>query len=628
LWEIIAIMYRSVLSVLLVALLFSGSAFAGPTSSIPNWFKLEKKLFETPTEVLSQLTSLTIDSWTDKQKVQYFDLLAGAYLVLSEYELAREALNKGWVLKERAEPYTLVNMISTKAYFKEIDGDLEGAEADYHTALRVAEQSGSFDAMLVALNGLISYYSFTEEQYERALEFVERASIISKSVMREFLVGDLHNYFGSILSYLGDTEGAFKQYEIAESIYQKLKNNVSLSNMLYNRALLHDESEEYIPALRTYEAFIEKAELWGDPTAQFFGNMGKANSYSYLERYELAYSSIIEAQEALGFIVDNVYLFDFWSSLIYIAADVERFELAETAINEAESLVERMTESEETWYHSELLNGQKYVAKIQGDYENAFEYSESLRYLQYDLMLFEQEEAINLLRINSENAMYQSETDRLAAESRNQQEIIGAKNQIQQILMIVLVMFAVSIAVLVITLQRKARQMRILQQYSAISESVKTSGQRVMENVASLMFDQSERRKAPLSVVIFDFSSMQDVREQFGEQAVDDSNKWIKETLEAEMREEDKCGQLTFGRYMLLLPGAEARVAKKQSDRLITFFKEHEVPGWKDIHLEVSVGISERSRHDRNPNVLTHRASTAVDIARDHGVFSTKVLAV
>jgi GGDEF domain-containing protein len=94
------------------------------------------------------------------------------------------------------------------------------------------------------------------------------------------------------------------------------------------------------------------------------------------------------------------------------------------------------------------------------------------------------------------------------------------------------------------------------------------------------------------------------------------------------MREEDKCGQLSFGRYMLLLPGAETRLAKKLSDRLVQYFKDQAVPGWPAISLEVSVGISERSRHDRNPTVLTHRATAAVDMAKDQGIFSVKILAV
>jgi GGDEF domain-containing protein len=631
LWSLPALMVNYVIRVFLVIFFSVACCTANstvPTNAIPNWFTLENQLYQSPMDILEQLRSMDIESWTDKHKVQYFDLLSNAYVVLSDYPRAREAFDQGWLLKERAEPYTLVNLLTSKGYFKELEDDLEGAVADYHTALRIAEQSGSFDAMMVALNSLVSFYSFSQEQYDTALSYVERASQISQSVSREFLVADLYNYFGSILSYLGDPEGALKQYRIAEAIYLKLDNNVSLSTMLYNRALVHYESENYISALRTYQAFISKAENWGDPTAQFFGKMGIANSYSYLERFDQAYEAILEAESGLEFIVDNMYLFDFWTSVIYIAADVEDFEYAQEGVNQAEELLSVITEEDQTWYHSQLLDGRKYLAVMESDYELAYELSEELLWLQYDLLEREQEDAINELRINSENAMYQAETDRLANESRQQREIIAGQKQFQKILIFLLVTLLVSVIVLWVSLRRKLHQMRILQQYSAISESVKTSGQRVMENVASLMFDQSERRKIPLSVVIFDFSSMSDVREQFGEQAVEAANSWIKETLESEMREEDKCGQLSFGRYMMLLPGAETRLAKKHSDRMVQYFKDHTVPNWPAVSLDVSVGISERSRHDRNPNVLTHRATAAVDMAKDQGMFSIKVLAV
>ena len=595
--------------------------------TIPNWFVLEHRLYESPLVVLDELKNTEITTWTDQQKVQYYDLLANAYVVFSDYESAELALTQGLELKDRAEPYALVNMLTMHAYFKELRGELEAAHSEYQTALRVAEQTGLADATLTALNALISFNSFTIEQYDVALEYVDRASVVAQTVTREFLVADLHNYYGNILNYLDDSTGARFQYQTAEMLYRRLNNNVALSNMLYNRALLLEESGDYISALRSYQAFLYQAEKWGDPSAPFFGYMGKANSYRHLERFDQAYSAILEAQKALPYIIDSVYLFDFWSSVVYIAADVDDFELANKAIAQALMLVNSV-DKEQSWTASELLNGKKYVALRQGDYQQAFEYSEELRSLQLNLLEAEKEAALNQLRVDSENAMYQIQTDRLALENRKQQEIISAKNQLQQILLVLLIMLAVSIVILAVTLHRKVRQTRILQQYSAISESVKTSGQRVMDNVAGLLFEQSERGKSPLSVVLFDFSSMKAVREQYGQTAADDAHAWIIETLESELREEDKFGQVSFGRYMLLLPGAEAKVARKQADRLIGYFKEQSIPKWPAAKLALSIGISERTRYDRTPNVLTHRAYTAVDMALNSGVFNVKVLAV
>ena len=612
---------------LLLILTFSTAVFA-QSVNVPNWFALENRLYENPLEVLNTLSDLEIDSWTDKQKAQYFDMLTTVHFVFSNFDAAEKALEQGWSLKERAEPFNLVNMMTSRAYFKELSGDLDGALGDYNTAMRLAEQSGSYDAMLLAVNALISFHSLSQENYETALELVERGSDLSASVMREYLVADLFNYFGSVLSYLGDNDGAFKQYSVAEDIYRKLNNNVGVSNVLYNRATLYDARENYISAIRAFQAFMAKADLWGDPTAIFFGNMGLANSYWYLERYDQAYNSIIKAQQHMTYIVDPVYLYDFWSTTGYVAIDVDDLALAEQSIEAIDALLPQISDAEQSWYHVDAVDLKIYLAYVQEDFETAYLLSEEARMLQYDLMQEEHLENISLMRIQSENAMFQTETDRLAAESRQQQEIIAAKNQLQQVLTVLLIMLGVSLVVLIITLRRKVQQMRILQQYSAISESVKSSGQQVMENVAGLMFEQSERKKSPLSVVMFDFPSLNDAREQFGQKAVDDARHWIQETLESELRDEDKCGQVSFGRYMLLLPGAETRLAKKQADRYVQFFKDNAVPEWPDLVLKVSAGISERSRHDRNPNVLTHRAATAVDMARDNGAFNIKILAV
>jgi len=289
--------------------------------TFPDWLALESRLLNEPNVVLKQLENTDISVWSDRQKVQYFNVLSDAYLIFSAYESAEKALQQAVLLKDSADPYTLINIITTKTYFKELEGDLVAAETEYLSALRVAEQSGSADAIILALESLINFYSLTNDDYGVALEYVERASALSQQVTREFLVGDLHNAYGSIMSYLGDTDAAFDQYGVAESIYLKHSNNVSLSTLTYNQAMLHEEAEDYISSLRAYQQFIEKAEKWGDPAAPFFGHMGMANNYSYLERFDQAYESVLKAESAIEYVVDSFYLFDFWNSVIYIASD-------------------------------------------------------------------------------------------------------------------------------------------------------------------------------------------------------------------------------------------------------------------------------------------------------------------
>lgn len=625
----VTVALKKLVSVLLIGgFSFLSMVASADSVTAPNWSELERRLFENPEAVLDILNNKDIGSWSDRQKARYYDLLSGAHLIFSDFEQAEASLQQGLAVKESADAYTLVNLLVTQAYFRELYGELEAAESGYRSALRIAEQSGEYDAIIVALNAMVSFYSFTQENYELALEYVNRAIAIASSVNRPFLVGDLYNYFGSILSYTGDSAGALKQYQVAESIYTEENNNVSLSAMLYNRATLLEESGEYIAALRTYQAFMDRARLWGDPTADFFGNTGIANIYNLTERYELAAEALQKAREAIDYIADAAYLFDFWTTAAYVGADIEDFNLTDEALEQLESLSGRISDTEMSWTHASVINVQKYIAKAKGDFELAFEHSERLRRLQFDLLEQEQQETIAQLRIDSESAMYQAETDRLAGESRRLKEVISAKNQLQQVMSILLVIMAVSLIALGITLRRRMRQMRILQQYSAISESVKTSGQKVMDSVAGLLFDQSERRKSPLSVVVIECHSMADIREQFGERAVEAAHAWIMSVLDAELREEDKSGQISFERFMLLLPGADVKVARKYAQRLMTTLTEQAVPGWPQIELAISAGVSERSRHDRSPTVLTHRATTAVDMARDAGALQVKTLTI
>jgi len=248
---------------------------------------------------------------------------------------------------------------------------------------------------------------------------------------------------------------------------------------------------------------------------------------------------------------------------------VEDFVLAEKAVRESELLLQAMEDSEMSWTYSNFLDSQKYMAVMKGDFETAYDFSEELLFLQFDLLEQEQEEALTQIRLSSETAMYQSETDRLALETQQQQQIIAANNQLRSILIVLVTMLVACVVTLFVALRRKVIQMRILQQYSAISESLKSKRQQVMDNVAGMLFDQSERQNSPLSVLIFEFTSLSSIREEMGSDALDASIRWIKELLELELRTEDKLGQLSFDQFMLLLPGADTRVAMKQADRFL-----------------------------------------------------------
>lgn len=601
---------------------------ADADSALPNWSDLEHQLYEDPHRVLSILMNKSTDRWAEQHLVRYYSLLTDAHLIFADYAQARSALQNGLDLKEHADAYTLVNLLVIQAHVREIDDEVAAAESGYRAALRVAEQSGEFDALLSALNALIAFYSISGEEYELALEYVNRANDISDSVSRRFLVGDLYNYFGSILSYMGDTDGALRQYSVAEAIYTQENNNVSLSGMLYNRAAVLEEAGETIAALRTYELFMERAQRWGDPTAVFFGNMGIANIYNLTGRYQLAVEALDEAKSGLNVIADLAYRFDFWATSAYVAADVGDFERADAALARLKSLEQRMIGPELSQTSAAVIHACKYVAYAKGDLEEAYLLSEELRHLEADLMAQEQQSLITQIRIDSENAMVQAQSERLAAENRQQQESIAALSRIQLLLLTVIAVFALCLLAVGLSLHRKMRQMRILQQYSAISESVKSPGFKLMESVAGQMFDQAERHRSPLSVVMFDIHGLPDIREQFGQAAVEAVHQWVNEALSAELREDDRSGQITFERFMLLLPGADLRVAKRQAQRLVDQLMQTSVPDWPQLQLVVSAGVSERSRHDRSSNVLTYRATTALDLARENGRPQVKALTV
>lgn len=612
-----------VVSVFVWILITSPFAFA---ASEVDWRSIELSIYKAPGAALNSMAQINVNGLSDRDKASYFAYSAIAHQHLSDAETAQVRLTSAAQLLDAADDYTRSVILVQQAYAKELAGDVDAALSGYLSALRVANNSNSVDSQLLALVHLINHYSVYEPSMESALSYAERAAQLANSGTRMEIVASLHAVLGNIHSYLSDYEFAEQQYRIAERLYTETNNQVGLSNVLYNLASLFETMEDYQAAIRAYEQYTQSAIAWGDPTALFFGNMGLASVYDWLGRPEQALMAINQARLAIDSVQDATYLFEYWLLAAYISMSAADVDVEQEAFERLSEIVPIASGGEDGWVSSAYLSVSIQRAVLNEDFETAFDLSESLRLLQVGLLEAEKAVLSGESRTNSDSSLFQQEAQRLSATNQQQEALLLTSQRYQIVLTALLVLVVVAAVMLFFALQRQIKQRRILQQFSAIWSHSKTSGQRVMENVAGLLFEQAQKKNAPMSVIVFDLKNIAQLREKYDDLAAERVHQWFQSVLHKEMRTEDKLGQVSFNRYLLVLPNATARVAKRFVEHVSAVISEQELPQLVGEKLVLVAGVTERGQHDDHSLSLTNRAATAADMALDTDEGPIKVM--
>jgi DNA-binding NtrC family response regulator/Flp pilus assembly protein TadD len=221
------------------------------------------------------------------------------------------------------------------------------AHRDFKEAVRYFDSiKEQWDGLTTLESGVImrlgakAYCSIKD--FVRALVLVRTAiSVISKAKPETEELGECYLILGEILRELGNLESAEKAFRDAESIFRRNDNISKAGDALNLLAGILFRKGDFDNALKYLLEAVEPAKMENDRRrlAFLFGNIGRI--FLWLGRMSSAEEHIRLNIELSAELNDEIELARAYLSLAYLLIQMERFDSAENALNDAMKYIKK-----------------------------------------------------------------------------------------------------------------------------------------------------------------------------------------------------------------------------------------------------------------------------------------------
>jgi two-component system, cell cycle response regulator len=147
------------------------------------------------------------------------------------------------------------------------------------------------------------------------------------------------------------------------------------------------------------------------------------------------------------------------------------------------------------------------------------------------------------------------------------------------------------------------------------------NNRRFLENHLATMLDQTQRRRAPLSLMIFDIDHFKSVNDTHGHDCGDEVLKGFADRLRRVIRGGDLLCRLGGEEFVIVMPNVGIELAAKIAERTRTAIEEEPFvidKSGRSIPVTVSVGVAGRGA-DCDPDSLYRRADRALYRSKAEG---------
>jgi two-component system, cell cycle response regulator len=147
------------------------------------------------------------------------------------------------------------------------------------------------------------------------------------------------------------------------------------------------------------------------------------------------------------------------------------------------------------------------------------------------------------------------------------------------------------------------------------------NNRRFLENHLATMLDQAQRRRAPLSLMIFDIDHFKQVNDTHGHDAGDEVLKGFADRLRRVIRGGDLLCRLGGEEFVIVMPNSSVEIASKVAERTRSAIQQEPFiidKEGKTIPITVSVGVAGRGP-DNDPDSLYRRADRALYRSKSEG---------
>ncbi|WP_158815071.1 PleD family two-component system response regulator [Methylocapsa sp. S129] len=147
------------------------------------------------------------------------------------------------------------------------------------------------------------------------------------------------------------------------------------------------------------------------------------------------------------------------------------------------------------------------------------------------------------------------------------------------------------------------------------------NNRRFLETHLATMLDQAQRRRAPLSLMIFDIDHFKNVNDTHGHDCGDEVLKGFADRLRGVIRGGDLLCRLGGEEFVIVMPNSSLEIAAKVAERTRSAIQEEPFvidSAGRTISITVSIGIAGRGP-DSDPDSLYRRADRALYRSKSEG---------
>ncbi|MBL4822379.1 MAG: GGDEF domain-containing protein [Colwellia sp.] len=533
-----------------------------------------------------------------KQQINYYNLLAGIYLLQAQYHLVEKTASDGLALTlGLSSPSIFISeLLYSRGFAYESIGKTAAATKDYENGLELAKSL--HDKVLIA-TGLINLGAiyYLTDQYENSLRVLNDAYNIAKQTNNDELKGSVNSELGILYAHLNRAEQSMVYYQQSYQFYKSANKKISSLEALVNIGINHLNNNKYQQAIIVYETII--AESGGSGQNEIIYNTYSGLSRAYLQKQqpdpEASYQYLLLSKQYMENTEQHNIELQYYNEEAFVLFALARFEDVLVSINKVEKILKDRVPLSfvKAQKNIKLINLKSKTYFKLGYYQQAYKIQKQRLASIKALRKREQISSIAEVRLALEVKQADLQTKLLENKQISQETALLEAEKQQQQQRYYLLYTAVVALIFAWLLIKLIQDQRRLYKVSNIDLLTGIANRKKTLKTGKLLFKKAKLQQSDLSVLMIDIDHLKTVNNQFGHGVGDVTLQKMVQLGSKLIRKTDFFGRISGEEFLLFLPKTSHAQALIIAERFRFAVKQlsWQQEGASDMAISVSIGV-------------------------------------
>lgn len=457
-------------------------------------------------------------------------------------------------------------------------GELGVALEELNEAYAIYQRLGNQSMQRYTLNAIANLYADDRvAQYDRAIEYYRQILAANRSLGKREEVATGYYNIGSTLEQKGDLTSSLVYYRRSLEVEAELKDAGEVATC-----------QRSIGVVLTKLGRPAEALGWLNRALAYFGRVHDD------EREAQARLSRGVALRTLGRPAD--------------------------ALRDLDAAAARFRATHNDRFLEKVADERARALAASGDWRGAFAARTEQIALQRALADRLREENTSRLRVRFDSEKKEQENRALIRENALRGRALRDAARIRSLQRAVIGLTLAIIAALAALIVRHVLNARRLRTMALTDELTRIPNRRHLLSIADQRVSAARRGTGPLSVLALDVDHFKRINDSYGHEVGDRVLHRVAATCRSALRRDDVIGRVGGEEFVVIMPGADAKVALEVAERLRSAVERVE---WSDLdpslRVTVSVGATEWAPGDDSFAALARRADDSLYRAKERG---------